>query len=916
MVLEMIKRTVDRIFGETHEQKLKRLQPYLEQVNALEDEMKRLSDAQLAAKTQEFRARLEEGETLDDLLPEAFAVVREVAHRKVGLRPYDVQVLGGVVLHQRRIAEMKTGEGKTLVATMPAYLNALAGKVHIVTVNDYLAKRDRAWMGPIYEHLGLSVGLLQEDTSIEERKRAYQCDIIYGTNTQFGFDYLRDNLVASWDQRVQTGLDYAIVDEIDNILIDEARTPLIISGSTSESAKLYKQFAKLAPRFQKDRDFELDEKTRRIHLTEEGVRRAEELLNIENIYAPQHVELLHHLELALRARHLYHKDVDYILKDGRVVIVDEFTGRLMEDRRYSEGLHQALEAKEGLQIRRESQTLAQITLQHYFRLYKGLAGMTGTAATEEEEFKEIYGLDVVVIPTHKPMIRLDMPDVLFKTEREKFNAIADEIERLHKQGRPVLIGTTSIEKSEYLSQLLKKRGLPHQVLNAKHHEKEAMIIAQAGRQGAITVATNMAGRGVDILLGGNPEYLAREEAGPPPEPHEFRRMGDYQKALADWQRHYEEILDQKRRECAEEHGQVVRLGGLHVIGAQRHESRRIDDQLRGRSGRQGDPGSSQFYVSLEDDLLRLFGEQKMIQWAMNGLAEGERLEHGLLTKAIRTAQQRVEAHNFSIRKRLLEYDAVMARQREAIYALRNRFLLGREDQASARDLEEYLTGVLESYTQTLLERYCPEPNRPHLWDLAGLAKELGNFQNARFTGVFEEGVKLPEMQEQIFEFLKENYHVQKERLGEHFARLARFMILNIIDENWRQHLYALDDLREGVGWRAYQGRDPLVEFRSESFRLFQEMLSRVEEQIINYLIKPVLRVEAAPVAARAGFGDLRYQHEGASALAGADGQPASAAAGATAVKAPKQPRRVQKVGRNDPCPCGSGKKYKHCCGTK
>lgn len=861
MVLELVKRTVDRIFGETNEQKLRRLEPALERVNELADETKRLSDSELAAKTQEFKKRLQEGEELDDLLPEAFAVVREVAERKVGLRPYDVQVLGGIVLHQRRIAEMKTGEGKTLVATMPVYLNALVGRVHVVTVNDYLAQRDREWMGPIYEHLGLTVGLLQEDMSVEERRRAYQCDVIYGTNTQFGFDYLRDNLTISWDQRVQMGLDYAIVDEIDNILIDEARTPLIISGSTSESAKLYKQFAKLSPRFQKDRDFELDEKTRRIHLTEEGVKRAEEVLGIENIYAPQHIDLLHHLELALRGRHLYHKDVDYIIKDGRVVIVDEFTGRLMEDRRYSEGLHQALEAKESMEIRRESQTLAQITLQHYFRLYKGLAGMTGTAATEEEEFKEIYGLSVVVIPTHKPMIRQDLPDVLFKTEREKFNSVADEIERLHNEGRPVLIGTTSIEKSEYLSALLKRRGLAHNVLNAKHHEREAQIIKDAGQRGAITVATNMAGRGVDIKLGEG----------------------------------------------------IASLGGLHIIGCQRHESRRIDDQLRGRSGRQGDPGSSQFYVSLEDDLLRLFGEQKLIQWAMGGLEEGQRLEHNMLTKALRTAQQRVEAHNFSIRKRLLEYDAVMARQREAIYALRNRFLLGREDDAEV-DLDEYIQGILETYTQTLLERYCPEPNRPHAWDLEGVTKELASFQNARFTGSFQEGVKLPELEDQVHEFLIENYRAQVARTNEHFPRLARFMILNILDENWRQHLYAIDDLREGIGWRAYQGRDPLVEFRSESFRLFQEMLGRVEEQIINYLIKPVLKVEVAPVAAQPSLGDLRYQHEGISALDTASGQNAHSAT-STATKVQK-PRKVEKVGRNDPCPCGSGKKYKHCCGTK
>ncbi len=941
MVLEILKRTVDRIFGETNEQRLKRLQPLLEAVNARADEMKRLSDAELRAKTQEFKERLNQGETLDDLLPEAFAVVREVAHRVVGLRPYDVQVLGGIVLHQRKIAEMKTGEGKTLVATMPAYLNALVGKVHVVTVNDYLAKRDREWMGPIYEFLGLSVGLLQEDMPLEERKRAYECDIVYGTNTQFGFDYLRDNLAISWEQRVQTGLDYAIVDEIDNILIDEARTPLIISGSTEETARLYKQFAKLARRFQRDVDFEVDEKSRRVHLTEEGIQKAEKLLGVENIFAPQHVDLLHHIELALRALHLYHRDVDYIVKDGRVVIVDEFTGRLMPDRRWSDGLHQAVEAKEGLEIRRETQTLAQVTLQHYFKLYKGLAGMTGTAKTEEEEFKEIYGLEVVVIPTHKPMIREDLPDVLFRTEKEKMRAIAEEVERLHKQGRPVLIGTNSIERSEHLSKLLKRRGIPHNVLNAKHHEKEAMIIAQAGRKGAVTVATNMAGRGVDILLGGNPELLAREEAGPPPNPRDFKTQGEFERARAEWEKRYEAILEKKRAECAKEHEEVVRLGGLHVIGAQRHESRRIDDQLRGRAGRQGDPGSSQFFVSLEDDLFRLFGDQKLVQWALKGLEEGQGIEHQMLTKAIRTAQQRVEAHNFTIRKRLLEYDAVMARQREAVYALRNRFLLGRnEDPARVQeDLDAYMRELFASYTDALLARYCPDENRPYEWDLEGLQKELRGFQSVPWREELKdpESVRLPELREKIYELVEANYRAQVERLGTQFHRVARWMILNILDESWRQHLYALDDLREGIGWRAYQGRDPLVEFTRESFQMFQEMLARVEEQIINYLVKPIIRMEAAPVGVSAtsglGLGGLRYEHETVDALAAAAGSGAGTGAGAglgaggpaptattaavaAAAAAKPKPRHVEKVGRNDPCPCGSGKKYKHCCGRK
>ena len=854
--MEFLKHAVEWIFGETNEQRLRKLQPIVDEINRLEPEIQKLSDDQLRAKTDEFRDRLAHGETLDDILPEAFAVVRETARRTIGLRPFDVQLMGGIVIHKAKIAEMKTGEGKTLVATMPAYLNALVGKVHIVTVNDYLAKRDREWMGPIYEALGLKVGLLQETSSHEERKQAYQCDIIYGTNTQFGFDYLRDNLVISRDQRVQTGLDFAIVDEIDNILIDEARTPLIISGSTSETIKLYKKFAAIAPRFQKGIDFEIDEKARRVHLTPEaGVKKAEEILKIDNLYAPEHVELLKHLETALRALHLYKKDRDYIVKDGRVIIVDEFTGRLMPDRRWSDGLHQAIEAKEGLEIRKEQQTLATITLQHYFKLYKKLAGMTGTAKTEEEEFQQIYGLSVVVIPTHKPMIRKDLPDRLFTTEKAKFNAIVEEVARLHEIGRPVLIGTTSIEKSEYLSTLLSRRGLPHNVLNAKHHEREAEIIKDAGQKGAITVATNMAGRGVDIKLGPG----------------------------------------------------VAELGGLHIIGAQRHESRRIDDQLRGRAGRQGDPGSSQFYVSLEDDLIRLFGDSKLLSFVKKGIAEGEALEHPMLTRAIRNAQKRVEVYYFGIRKRLLEYDLVMARQREAIYSLRDRFLIGGEQtlEESAQDLDNYLTSVIEGYTETLIARYLSGGERND----EGLQKELASFQNAPLDFAVAT-LSVDEARTKILDFLLKNYHAQAARLGGAFPHLARYMILNLIDENWRQHLFALDELQDVIGWRAYAGRDPLIEFKRESFHLFQELLDRIGEQIISYLIKPQLKIVAAQAGQPARIErveSLSYRHD-----------EITATAGNTQPEKPKvQPRRVQqKVGRNDPCPCGSGKKYKQCCMKK
>jgi len=872
MVLDQVRHYVDRIFGQTHDQKLKKQYPILEKVNDWADDVAALSDAELAAKTPEFKRRLDEGETLDDLMPEAFAVVREVAERIVGLRPYDVQVIGAIALHQRRIAEMKTGEGKTLVATMPIYLNALAGHVHLVTVNDYLAERDRDWMGPVYEHLGLSAGLIQEGMNTEDRKAAYQCDIIYGTNTQFGFDYLRDNLAMSWDQRVQTGLDYAIVDEIDNILIDEARTPLIISGSTEESQKLYKQFARLGPKFTVDEDFELDEKSKQVHLNDAGIQRAEEQLGVDNLYNPQNIEYLHHLELALRARHHYQKDTDYVVQNGRVVLVDQFTGRLMPDRQLSEGLHQAIEAKEGLEIRRESQTLAQVTLQHLFQLYDGLAGMTGTAATEEQEFEDIYGLDVIVVPTNKPVIREDMPDALYKSQQEKFQAIADDIEARHQHGQPILVGTTSIEDSERLSEMLKRRGLEHEILNAKHHAREAEIIKDAGEYGAITVATNMAGRGVDIKLGDG----------------------------------------------------VADVGGLHVLGAQRHESRRIDDQLRGRSGRQGDPGSSHFHVSLEDDLLRLFGEQRMIQWAMSSLEEGQSLEHNMLNKAIRTAQQKVESYNFSIRKRLLDFDAVMASQREAIYGLRDRFIFGREDdEAVGAELEDYLQEVIDNYTDALMARHCPDESRPQDWDLEGLNGELRLFQNVPLEREIQDGEKYHEVRERVRAFLEANYHTQRENLGENFNGVSRYMILNLIDDAWRPHLYALDDLRDTVGWRSYQGRDPLTEFRREAFDLFQEMLTRIDEQVIDYLVKPTLQVETVQDAASPSptlrVSGLQYQHQETSAVSVAEREAQSqsgTAASANGEDSPHQEqRRVEnKVGRNDPCPCGSGKKYKKCHG--
>lgn len=854
MAIERIKRTLDFLLGQTNAQQLKRYQHHLEAINALEDEVKALSDEVLQQKTGEFRSRLEAGESKAQIRDEAFAVAREAAVRTVGMRPFDVQILGAVALDDRRIAEMQTGEGKTLVATLPAYLNALVGRVHVVTVNDYLARRDREWMGPIYEFLGLSVGLLQQGMGPEERKIAYGADITYGTNNQFGFDYLRDNMVISVEQKTQGPLDYAIIDEIDNILVDEARTPLIISGSTAESIDKYRKFASVVRRFKRDTDFEIDEETRRLTLTDSGIKKGEQALSIENLYAPESTDLLHHLETALRALHLFKKEQDYIVKDGRVMIVDTFTGRLMPDRRYSDGLHQALEAKEGMMVQRESQTLASITLQHYFHLYKGICGMTGTAKTEEDEFKQIYALPVLVIPTNRPLIRNAKPDVIYRTEKGKFDAIAEEIARLHELSRPVLVGTDSIEKSEYLSALLKKRTLPHSVLNAKYHEKEAEIVADAGQKGAITVATNMAGRGTDIKLEEN----------------------------------------------------VAELGGLHVLGCQRHESRRIDNQLLGRSGRQGDPGSSQFYLSLEDDLLRIFaGDRIGAVMDRLGMEEGQAIEHNLLTSSIRRAQKRVEGRNFEIRKHLLEYDLVLAKQREAIYSLRDQFLLpprDRMEELPVGDLDEYLLTLFEQVADGLVADYA-DPSRPaDEWNLAGLARELSAF--LPFSAEDLEGKKHDELLQVAVDHMEHALARQKERLEPRFALIARYIILTTIDETWLSHLYTLDDLKEGIGLTAYAGTDPLVVFKRESFILFQETLDRATQKVVKSLLNPRLtasRGEGQPARER----EVSYVHAGAGSVS------------STAERSKHSPVSIaKKPGRNDPCPCGSGKKYKNCCGRK
>jgi len=860
MPIDNIRHAVERMLGQTNAQQLKKYDKELRAVNAWADDVAALSDDALRAKAAEFKQQLEDGVSKSSLRSEVYAVVREVAARTIGLRPFDVQILGGFALDDRKISEMQTGEGKTLVATLPATLNALCGKVHVVTVNDYLARRDREWMGPVYEFLGLSVGLLQDGMPPEERQIAYQAHITYGTNNQFGFDYLRDNMVHSFDRKVQGPLDFAIIDEIDNILVDEARTPLIISGSVADALDRYRKFTVLTKRFRPDEDFEMDEESRRLTLTDEGIRKAENALSIENLFVPEHTETLDYIETALRALHFFKKEQQYIVKDGRVMIVDDFTGRLMPDRRYSGGLHQAIEAKEGLKIQRESQTLAQITLQHYFQLYKGLCGMTGTAKTEEDEFKQIYALPVMVIPTNVPLQRDAKPDRIFRTQKAKFEAITDEIDSMHQAGRPVLIGTNSIEKSEYLSALLKKRKLDHHVLNAKYHEQEAEIVAQAGQRGAITVATNMAGRGTDIKLGDG----------------------------------------------------VAEAGGLHVIGCQRHESRRIDNQLLGRAGRQGDPGSSQFYLSMEDDLLRIFGGDRMGPLMDRiGLKEGEAIEHNLLTGAIRRAQKRVEGRNFEIRKRLLEFDLVLSRQREAIYAVRDRFLLPHRDRVEElapqleADLDQYLAQLFDEIASNIVSPYVVASTPHDEWNLHGLAQELSSFGSIRESELT--GHSPAELIEIARTHLDTALANQKARLGKPFPLLARFVILRTIDEDWRTHLYTLDDLKGGIGWAAFGGTDPLVAFKRESFVLFQEMLTRAAEKTCKSLLNPRLTISTGQAPKRPDR-KLQYVH------------PSSAAANVSSTATPRgstaaQARVDKKPGRNDPCPCGSGKKYKKCCGA-
>lgn len=919
-----------RIFGSQNERTLRKLRPVIDQINALEPEISVLSDIQLRDKTLEFRKRLADGATLDSLLPEAFAVVREAGKRSIGLRHFDVQLLGGMILHQGKIAEMKTGEGKTLVATLAVYLNALPAQgVHVVTVNDYLAKRDRSWMGPLYEFLGMSVGFVQHDMSPEEHRRAYACDITYVTNNEIGFDYLRDNMVVRHEDRVlrylpqpieREGifrrLPFAIVDEVDSILVDEARTPLIISGPAEDSTEKYAIVNRLIPHLKgrtitekeeieakytgedlgKGFDFTLDEKAHNVTLTDQGNSKAEKLLGIESLYDDVQGEWVHHINQALRAHHLYQRDVDYVVKDGEVIIVDEFTGRLMPGRRWSEGLHQAVEAKENIRIAEENQTLATITFQNFFRLYHKLAGMTGTAMTEASEFWEIYKLDVVEIPTNKTNIRQDTADVIYRTEREKNIAIVNEIADLWKDGRPVLVGTRSIEKSEKLSAMLRQKGIPHQVLNAKFHEMEAQIIAQAGAKAAVTIATNMAGRGTDIILGGNPPDIAQGE-------------------------------------------EVRATGGLHVLGTERHESRRIDNQLRGRTGRQGDPGSSRFYLALDDELMRLFGTDRLsTMMGKLGMQEGEDIQHPFLTKAIENAQRKVEAMNFDIRKQLLEYDNVMNRQREMVYSLRNQVLDG-------QDVTKLIENMVRESLDEKMESWIPPRAIPENWDTVSFHGWLTRIFQHDGGLAAADWAKLSrsEIEEKAKETTEVALKSREEELGTNiFHQLERMILLQTIDVSWKEHLYDLDQLKKGISLRAYAQKDPLIEFQHEAYKLFNEMMSRIREQTLEYLFKMHVST-SAPVAPGDGDGEsgtspllapksvfsraraVKPEFEGPTASENLlPGSPSSSKPLFSPTPGPGAPEASPgssalpsgplKIGRNDPCPCGSGKKYKKCCG--
>jgi preprotein translocase subunit SecA len=966
-----------KVIGTANDRELKRIRPLVAVVNAKEPDIQALTDEQLRSKTDEFRHRLAGGETLEDLLPEAFAVVREAGRRVLNMRHFDVQLIGGIVLHRGKISEMKTGEGKTLVATLPAYLNALEGKgVHVVTVNDYLARRDSEWMGRIYRFLGMSVGVIQHELNDQERQVAYACDITYGTNNEFGFDYLRDNMKFDLAHYVQRGHHFAIVDEVDSILIDEARTPLIISGPAEESTDLYYEVDRIIPKLtpgavtqgnvkaedreelEKTGDYLKDEKHKTVTLTESGMAKAERMLahrlvpGSAGLYDPANMPLLHHVNQALRAHTLFHLDVEYMIKDGQVVIVDEFTGRLMPGRRWSDGLHQAVEAKEQVKIERENQTLATVTFQNYFRKYGKLSGMTGTADTEAEEFAKIYKLDVMVVPTNRQLRRVEEPDTVYRTEKEKYEAIVTDIIEKQQQGRPVLVGTVSIEKSERLSKLLKLRGVRHVVLNAKYHAQEAEIVAQAGRKGTVTIATNMAGRGTDILLGGNAEFMARQqtlgdeiaEKLPKGEEKfvdddEFVYFYHLQNFYRVPRQAYERLFAAFKQQTDAEHDDVVALGGLHIVATERHEARRIDNQLRGRAGRQGDPGSSRFYLSLEDDLMRIFGSDRISGLMQRlGMDEGVPIEHKMVTNAIARAQKQVEAQNFSVRKHLLEYDDVMNKQRESVYALRREILEGgvHLTEESVVDLREYLITLAEELLESTTERYAGEDIDPDERDYdalkAAVAESYG-LDPEELEAIDVTGMNVAEATDALWQPVLKKYEVKEALIpAEILRRVERDIMLQIVDAQWKDHLYSLDHLKEGIGLRGYGQRDPLVEYKKESFALFTAMKDRIEEEIVRYLwrLTPVIGDDpsAAPVRQpaprRPPQMTMHAQQAPPPSPFGAFGGGGSVSAVAEPPKpartggddAIKQVRRDEpKVGRNDPCPCGSGKKYKKCHGA-
>jgi len=900
----MLKSLITRIVGSRNERLLKQLQRNVERINQLEDDIQSLTDDELKGKTAEFRRRIEDGETVDDLLPEAFAVVRETSMRTLGLRHFDVQLIGGMVLHQGKIAEMKTGEGKTLVATLAVYLNALSGKgVHVVTVNDYLARRDSEWMGPIYRALDMTVGVAVPGMTPAAKRAAYACDVTYGTNNEFGFDYLRDNMAFSLEQKVQRGQHFAIVDEVDSILIDEARTPLIISGPADEGPELYIKINRIAPDLDKQEeedgpgDFSLDEKSRQVHLTEQGLEKVERMMvraglldEHESLYDAKNLALMHTLNACLRAHHLYNKDVEYIVKDGEVIIVDEFTGRTMPGRRWSDGLHQAVEAKEGVPIQRENQTLASITFQNYFRLYDKLSGMTGTADTEAYEFQTIYGLEVVVIPTHRPMVRDDAADLVFLTRAEKYQAIIEDIKERSAAGQPVLVGTTSIETSELLSRELKKAKIAHEVLNAKQHEREAQIIAQAGRPGAVTIATNMAGRGTDIVLGGSLDAELAELGENAPE-EKIRQLRE------DWQKRHDRVLE---------------AGGLHIIGTERHESRRIDNQLRGRSGRQGDPGSSRFYLSLEDSLMRIFASDRLGGMMQKlGMQEGEAIEHPWVTRAIENAQRKVEAHNFDIRKNLLDYDDVANDQRRVIYAQRNELM-------EAEDVHDYIEDMRDEVFNDLISRYIPPESIPDMWDPESLEKALeGEFGieiPVRDWLYADDDLDEAGLRKRIIERVEAHFASKEQQTGSEVMRqFEKAVMLNVLDQQWKEHLASMDYLRRGIHLRGFAQKKPQQEYKREGFEMFTEMLATMRFEVMKILARVQVRSEqdvAAVDEQRRREQPMQFRHsEAEAATAGGDHGPGQAAGGGQTFV-----RDGRKVGRNEPCPCGSGKKYKQCHG--